>query len=88
MFESAEIATFTPQEKIKLENDMRTERDLRNQIAYAEEKGREEGREEGRKEGREEGREETLLFMAEQLRKIGVSEEQIEKVIAEARKEE
>ena len=40
LFETAEIATFTPQEKIKLENDMRTERDLRNQMAYAYEKGR------------------------------------------------
>ena len=43
LFESAEIATFTPQERIKLENDMRTERDLKNQIAYAKEEGREEG---------------------------------------------
>ncbi len=35
--------TFTPQEKIKLENDMKTERDLRNQIAHAREEGFEEG---------------------------------------------
>lgn len=69
LFESAEIATFTPQEKIKLENDMRTERDLKNQIAYAEEKGR--------VLGREEGREEERARFAEELRKLGVSEDLI-----------
>ena len=47
LFESAEIATFTPQEKIKYEYDMTTERDIKNQIASAKEIGREEGREEG-----------------------------------------
>ena len=36
---------------------MRTERDLKNQIAYAKEEGIKLGREEGRKEGRKEGRE-------------------------------
>ena len=65
LFESAEIATFTPQEKTKLENDMRTERDFKNQMAYAEEKAREEGREEER------------ARIVEELRKLGVSEELI-----------
>ena len=73
MFESAEIATFTPQEKTKLENDMRTERDLKNQIAYA----KEEGLEKGLELGREEGREEERARFAEELRKLGVSEELI-----------
>ena len=45
LFKTAEIATFTPQERIKLENDMRTERDIRNQIAYAHDKGVDEGHE-------------------------------------------
>lgn len=69
MFESAEIATFTPQEKIKLEFDMRTERDLKNQIAYA------------RKEGLEEGREEERIRIVENLRKLGISEEKIASAI-------
>ena len=43
LFDSAEIATFTPEEKVKYQEDMTTERDIRNQIAYAEEKGREKG---------------------------------------------
>ena len=56
MFDSAEIATFTPEEKVKYQEDMTTERDIRNQIAFAEQKGVERGREEGREEGRVEGR--------------------------------
>ena len=73
MFESAEIATFTPQEKTKLEHDMRTDRDLKNQMAYAEEKAREEGREEGREQER--------ARIIEELRKQGVSENVISRAI-------
>ena len=84
LFESAEIATFTPQERIKYEHDMTTERDIQNQIAYAEKKGREEGIEEGRKEGRMEGREKGVqserLRIADNLRQQGVPEEIIERV--------
>ena len=71
LFESAEIATFTPQEKDKLEYDMRTERDIKNQIAYA------------KKEGREEGREEERERIAEKLRKLGASEEMIARAVEE-----
>ena len=56
LFKTAEIATFTPEERIKYENDMTTERDIQNYISYAREKGLEEGMEKGREEGREEGR--------------------------------
>ena len=40
LFEAANIATFAPEDKIKYEFDMTTERDIRNQIRYAEKKGR------------------------------------------------
>ena len=36
LFETAEIATFTPEDKVKYEFDMTTERDIRNQIRFAE----------------------------------------------------
>ena len=72
LFETAEIATFTPQEKIKLENDMRTERDLRNQMAYA--------REEGVEEGFEKGIETERSRMVEELRKQGIPEDVIARV--------
>ena len=80
LFETAEIATFTPQEKIKFENDMRTERDLRNQIAYAREEGWEEGREKGIEEGIEKGIETERSRMAAELREQGVSEDVIARV--------
>ncbi len=58
LFKTAEIANFTPEERIKYENDMTTERDIQNYISYAREKGLEEGMEKGMEKGREEGREE------------------------------
>ena len=85
LFETAEIATFTPQEKIRLENDMRTERDLRNQMAYARESGVEEGLARGREEGREEERhllELRIKTIAEKLRKMGHSEDEISAILA------
>ena len=77
LFETAEIATFISQEKIKLENDMRTERDLRNQIAYARESGVEEGLEEGRLH--EEAR---IQSIAAKLREKGISEAEIAAILA------
>ena len=47
LFKTAEIANFTPEERIKYENDMTTERDIQNYISYAREKGLEEGMEKG-----------------------------------------
>jgi predicted transposase/invertase (TIGR01784 family) len=67
LFKTAEIATFTPEERIKYENDMTTERDIQNYISYAREKGLEEGRAEGRAEGREEGREEGRIEAARNM---------------------
>ena len=52
---------------------MRTERDLKNQIAYA--------RKEGLEEGREEGREEERIRIVENLRKLGVSEDKIARAV-------
>ena len=52
LFSSADLHNFAPDDKIKYLNDMTTERDIRNQIAFAKDKGFEEGREEGREEGK------------------------------------
>ena len=92
LFSSADLHNFAPDDKIKYLNDMTTERDIRNQIAFAKDKGFEEGREEGfedgiekgREEGREEGRKEGRVEERERivtaLRNQGVSEEIIAKV--------
>ncbi len=45
LFDAANIATFAPEDKIKNEYAMTTERDIRNQIRYAERKGMEKGME-------------------------------------------
>ena len=43
----AGTATFTPEERTKYEYEMTTERDIKNQIFYAETMGQRKGREEG-----------------------------------------
>ena len=73
LFESAEISTFTPTERIRYIEDMTTERDLKNQMAYAENKGKAEGRAEG------------LEQMAKAMRQEGMSEEDIQRILARAK---
>ena len=84
MFSSADLHNFAPDDKIKYLNDMTTERDIRNQIAFAKDKGFEEGREEGFEDGIEKGREEGRVEERERivsaLRDQGISEEIITKV--------
>ncbi len=65
LFNSAEITKFTPQEKIRYENDMTTERDIRNQIAYS--------KEEGLKEGLEQGRQALILTARKLVDRMGLS---------------
>ena len=80
LINSAEISKFTPEEKIKYEYDMTTERDIRNQIAY----GREEGRAEGRAKGRAEGRAEAIRLVTKALKDKGFSDEDIASILADA----
>ena len=69
LFESAEISTFTPTERIRYMEDMTTERDLKNQMAYAVNKGKAEGRAEG------------LEQMAKALAQMGMSDADIKKAL-------
>ena len=77
LFETANIATFAPEDKIKYEYAMTTERDIRNQLRYAEKKGREEGRE----EGKEAGRTEQNIENARSLKALGVDIKTIAKAL-------
>ena len=56
LFTSANLSNFTAEDKIKYHNDMTTERDIRNQIAFARDKGLEEGLEKGLAEGEARGK--------------------------------
>ena len=60
----------------KIRKNMTTERDFKNQLAYA----RKEGREEGRQEGREEGRQEGLMQAARNMKAQGLPVDMIAKV--------
>ena len=75
LFESAEIAKFAPEERIKYLYDMTTERDIRNQIAYARKTGEAKGREEGIEVGIGKGREETTRSIVANLLKMGMPPE-------------
>ena len=76
LFDAANIATFAPEDKIKYEYAMTTERDIRNQIRYAERKGMEKGME---KEAEQIAR--RMLADKEPIEKIvkysGLTEEQV-----------
>ena len=55
LFSSAEICNFTPEEKIKYENDMNSERDTQNQIEYAHDEGFKQGKKQGIEQGKKQG---------------------------------
>ena len=59
LFETAEIARFTPQQVQYYEDSLKTYRDLKNSLDTAKREGHEEGRVEGIQEGIEKGRVET-----------------------------
>ena len=73
LFKSAEISNFAPRELKEYRKDMTTDRDIKNQIAFAEQKGKQRGREEGREEGRKKGIQEALGNTARKLLKMGMS---------------
>jgi len=77
LFDSAEIAKFTAEEKVKYEYDMTTERDIRNQIAYS----REEGLAEGLEKGRAEGKAEERRLIARRLKEKGFSDEEVASIL-------
>jgi hypothetical protein len=73
-FEASAVSNFTPQETLKYDKDMMTERDRINSINYAKQEGREEGREEGLMEGELKGREEGLQEGERKGREEGLQE--------------
>lgn len=85
LFDSAELSNFTADERAKYQLDMTTERDIHNQLVYARDKGLEEGLQKGREEGREEGLAKGINLIAEQLRKTGMPEEEVRRILEAAR---
>ena len=69
LYKSAEISNFAPKELKEYRKDMTTERDIKNQMAFAHDKGK--------SEGREEGKIEALHNTARNLLKIGMSPDNV-----------
>ena len=73
LFDSAEIATFSTEERNKYLNDMTTKRDIINQIAYAKKEGHAAGVAEGEVKGATAEKE----AIARNLKELGLPPEQI-----------
>jgi predicted transposase/invertase (TIGR01784 family) len=71
------IDDYDEDKREKYESDMKDERQLRSQLAAAQEIGEIKGREEGLKEGREQGRTEGRLAVARRMLEAGVSIDQV-----------
>ena len=69
LFEVAEIASFSAEEKVQYEESLKYYRDLKNVVDTSREEGLKEGREEGREEGLKEGK----IQIARSLKLQGVS---------------
>ena len=84
LFEQAEIARYTPEERKDYEDSLKVYRDMKNVLDTAElrglEKGRKEGRREGRKEGIEQGTFEERRKNAKAMKALGLPLETIVKV--------
>jgi len=76
LFEAAEIAKFTPDEKNKYEESLKYYRDLKNVVDTSFDKGKVEGKVEGKAEGKAEGKvegkEERNLEIALQMKAKGM----------------
>jgi predicted transposase/invertase (TIGR01784 family) len=81
-FEASAVASFTPQETIKYDKDMMTERDRINSINYARQEGEQKGLRKGLREGRKEGREEGLQEGERKGKAEGKAESQREIALA------
>ena len=81
LFSSADLNKYAPEDKIKYENDMTAERDIQNQIDYAQDKDYLLGHDEGVTEGKEEGEQEEQDRIVANLRAQGISEDVIAKAI-------
>ncbi|MCM1153170.1 MAG: Rpn family recombination-promoting nuclease/putative transposase [Muribaculum sp.] len=84
-FRAAEIAKFTPEQRVAYETSLKIMRDYNNTVSSAEYKGELKGRAEGLAEGRAEGRAEGIaegertkaLEIAKKLKQLGLGDDEI-----------
>ena len=79
IFEVSELCKMDQEKRDKVISKMTTERDLRNQMAYAIEQGLQQGREQGLQQGLQQGREEERIDIAKGMLADGMPVESIAK---------
>jgi predicted transposase/invertase (TIGR01784 family) len=79
LFEQAEIARFSPEERRGYEDSVKVYRDINNAINTAKKEAKEEGREEGRMEGLAEGKAKANMDNARKMKADGMPAELIAK---------
>ena len=79
LFEQAEIARFSPEERRGYEDSVKVYRDINNAINTAKKEAKEEGREEGRMEGLAEGEAKANMDNARKMKADGMTAELIAK---------
>lgn len=77
IFKIAEVANLTKEERMSYDSNLKAKWDYENSIAYAAEVAKVEGKAEGRVEGRVEGKTEEKITVAAELKKLGISIEDI-----------
>ena len=77
LFNIAEYIKLTKEEQMSYDQELKNEWDNNSALSYAKEKGVEEGREEGREEGIKEGERRKAISTARELKKMGISLNQI-----------
>lgn len=80
LFEQAEIARYTPEERLDYEDSLKVYRDMKNVLDTAELKGMKKGLEQGLKQGHEEGILDEKRKNAKTMKALGLPWETIAKV--------
>ena len=80
LFEQAEIARYTPEERLDYEDSLKVYRDMKNVLDTAELKGMKKGLEQGLKQGHEEGILDEKRKNAKTMKVLGLPWETIAKV--------
>ncbi len=85
MFDAAEIASMVEEDIVAYRNSILIEMERQSELEYKREEGikigemigKEEGRKEGKEEGRKEGRNEAMMEVAREMKKSGMSTDNI-----------
>lgn len=81
LYVQSELARMSMEERIKIEESIMTENDIRNSIAEQIAEGRAKAVAEGKVEGRAEGEAATMAYVVRKMKEAGISEESIADIL-------